>query len=349
MICPACSAVTKYKEGMTCRSCGYTFVLNPKTMAVGDKRVFNAAEKLSDGQNYFTKRQLLCNCLIKSERTVGLRWKSFIIFLILGLILLFTPAMPLGIILCVISLICLAQSRKGRKNSLVKAVYQYCEKVGHPYLLTPSVTSDLLKKMEDVSFDDFYPEKTLIIEDPDYAVLLLLNNFHLENNCLILTADKKPHGSFKYLQDRLLADEPMPVFLLHDVSKNSNLYLNTITSDPSWNLSMDQITDLGLNPDELANSRIGTWYHSTSHHVQTHRNKPEFIRSMINEGWRFPVDALPLQKFKPALAYCMNHNCILLSTAMLAAMPMIYGNRPNNSDNGSSFDSSSGGDFDDFG
>lgn len=349
MICPKCSAVTKYKEGMTCTSCGYSFALNPKTMAVGDRRVFNAAERLSEGQNYFTKKQLLCNCLIKSERAIGLRWKSFMIFLILGFVLLFTPVMPLGIILCAISIIVLAQSRKGRKNSLVKAVYQYCEKVGHPFLLTPSVTADLYRKLEDVSFDNFYPEKALIVEDPDYAVLLLLNNFHLENNCLILSVDKKPHGSFQYLQDRLKADEPMPVFLLHDASQTSSLYLNSIVSDPSWNLSMGQITDLGLNSNELANSRIGTWYHSKSHHVQTHRNNPEYIRSMINDGWRFPVDAMPLQKFKPALAYCMNNQCILLSAAMLAAMPMIYGNRPNTSDSGSTFDSSSDGDFDDFG
>ncbi|MCD8535794.1 MAG: hypothetical protein LR011_13830 [Verrucomicrobia bacterium] len=72
---------------MKCRRCGYQFILNPKSMGVGDKRLFKAAEKLSlSGTTYFTRDQLICACFLKKERQSGFRFVAFILLSLISVL-----------------------------------------------------------------------------------------------------------------------------------------------------------------------------------------------------------------------------------------------------------------------
>lgn len=317
-------------------------------MGVGDRRVFKAAEKLSlKGSTYFTRDQLICACFIKKERQSGFRFGAFILLSLAAVVFGIFKIWPAAIIFLVMSLLVAISVRRGRKKDLVKAVDTYCRMVGHPFLLTPAVSNELMRKIGGMNFDEFHPERVLILEDEDYAIQLLLNHFHIDHNCLVLTADKRPASAFQYFKHRQQSDSPLSVFVFHDASQNSSLIVNRLEEDWEWGLDRNQLADLGIDPQHLMHCAAGTWYNPTSHDVESHRKNLRFIQKKIGSGWRFPVDGLPVRKTQTALGYCMQNNCLFLSMAMLAAMPMLFGN-PQRPQTDSSVSSGSD-DFDDFG
>lgn len=317
-------------------------------MGVGDKRLFKAAEKLSlNGTTYFTRDQLICACFLKKERQSGFRFVAFILLSLISVLFGIFKIWPAAIIFLVMALVTAFSVRRGRKKDLVKAVDTYCRKVGHPFLLTPEVSVELMRKLGAMDFKEFHPERVLIVEDEDYAIQLLLNHFHIEQNCLVLTADKRPTSSFQYFKLRQKSDNPLSVYVFHDASQNSSRIVNRLEEDWEWGLNPEQLVDLGINPGNLTHCASGTWYNPVNHDVESHRKSSRFIQKKIDTGWRFPVDGLPVRKTQTALGYCMQNNCLFMSMAMLAAMPMLFGN-PQRPQTESSVSSGSD-DFDDFG
>ena len=384
MICPECNTVTKYRyalPGLKCSGCKYQYALNPKEMPVGDRRIYNVAEKLSKGGRYFTEQQLGCACLIKKERKVGAEFGCGItvvvivtvcIFVFLGKLMDETgvgaPAWvgPGGFLLALVlgGLSAFAFRDTGSKEKLWHAVQLYCSKKGHPFLVTPENAKtiiDRLEKKKELTFEDFKPDKALIVDDTEFAALLLLNNFHRDNNCIVLSMDKKPNPLFNYFVRLQQSDEKVKVFALHDGGSQEELMVSKINADKAW-IGCDEIVDLGLNKEGLSNFSGGTWIQEGTGTIATHRKDQKFldgkyVRKMGSKtNWVFPVDGIPPEKLNPAIQACMLGSFTMLSTEMFAAIgmnPTSTGETGNLSGSGGSCSGSGGGcggsGYDDFG
>jgi hypothetical protein len=370
MICPECNTVTKYRSalpGLKCSGCKYQYALNPKEMPVGDRRIHNVAEKLSKGGRYFTEQQLGCACLIKKERKVGTQFGYAIIVVITGIAFSINFGLGGSGFLCALVLGGLSAfvfRHTGSKEKLWHAVQLYCSEKGHPFLVTPENAKtiiDRLEKKKELTFEDFKPDKALIVDDTEFAALLLLNNFHRDNNCIVLSMDKKPNPLFNYFVRLQQSDEKVKVFALHDGGSQEELMVSKINADKAW-IGCDEIVDLGLNKEGLSNFSGGTWIQEGTGTIATHRKDQKFLdgkyeSSMgLKTSWIFPVDGIPPEKLNPAIQACMLGSFTMLSTEMFAAIgmnPTSTGETGNLSGSGGSCSGSGGGcggsGYDDFG
>ena len=372
MICPKCDSVTKYRDAFSnlkleCSSCSYVYALDPKQMGFSDRRVWKVAEKLSKGGRYFTEQQLACACLSKSERKIiSGTLIGAICGLIASLLLTFNgipihESIIIGVVIGLIIGVCLTNS--GEKAKLWTGVQTYCYKKGHQFLITPKNAEAIIGRLEKknkLTFQDFNPDKALIVDDLEFVALLLLNNFHRDSNCLILSVNHKSGPFYEYFLKRQQSENKLLVFAVHDGGAEEELMVSRIQKDPKW-IGCEEITDLGLSRETLTNYKNGTWINEGTGSVQTH--SPKKIDEKYQGSWLFPVDCIPPEKLNLSLNACMVGGFEMLSPQMFGAIGMAPSTASNNtaggdgsyygnSGSGASFSSSDyggGAGFDDFG
>ena len=374
MICPKCSQLTKHKYAriysstLKCMHCDYTFALDPKTMGFGDRRVLKVADKLSKGGRYFTEQQLACACLLKKERSsqvgasLGCGFVAFIVFVVLlmgGLELSsYSSLWIAGIAGMVFFILALNTTPK---NSIWLGVQKYCQEKGHQFLITPKSAKaiiDRLLKKDKLSFEDFHPDKALIVDDVEFVALLLLNNFHRDSNCLVLDVNNVSGPFYDYFVKRQTSDEKLDVFAVHDGGKTEEVMVAQIKNNPKW-IGCEAITDLGLTREALSTYKRGTWIDEKTGIVTDH--KPKKIDEKYNSNCVYPIDCIPPDKLNISLNACIAGGCVMLSPQMFTSIGTGFthnssgggGGSSNNSIGGgcSSYDSAGGGGagFDDFG
>lgn len=379
MICPKCSQLTKHKDASTyravslrCAHCSYIFALDPKTMGFGDRRVLKVADKLSKGGRYFTEQQLACSCLLKKERSTSAvsLMRLFLVGFFVGVLLLawinsqgaefsgsgiLLSGLILGSVFSITGL-CAGPPTK----TIWYGVQKYCEEKSHPFLITPrnakEIINRLLKK-DKLSFEDFHPDKALIVDDVEFVALLLLNNFHRDSNCLVLDMNNVSGPFYDYFVERQTSDEKLPVFAVHDGGKTEETMVAQIRDNPKW-IGCEEITDLGLTREALRTYKRGTWISEKTGFVTDH--KPKKIDEKYYSNCVYPLDCIPADKLNISLNACIAGGCVMLSPQMFAAIGTGSSHNSSGGDNSSydsgggsgdnsSYDSGGGAGFDDFG
>ena len=374
MICPKCDSVTKHRDAssyssseLKCSSCSYVYALDPKRMGFGDRRIWKVAEKLSKGGRYFTEQQLACACLSKSERKITTGTLTGAICGLIALILFTiggTP-IPLSLIIGVVLglIIGVIFTNSGEKAKLWTGVQSYCYKKGHQFLITPKNAEAIIGRLEKknkITFQDFNPDKALIVDDLEFVALLLLNDFHRDSNCLVLSENNKSGPFYEYFVKRQQSENKLPVFAVHDGGAEEEIMVSRIKKDPKW-IGCEEITDLGLSREILTDYKSGTWINERSGSVQAH--SPKKIDEKYKASWVFPVDCIPPEKLNLSLNACMAGGFAMLSPQMFGAIGMAPAATSSNTSSGdgtyygdsgsstsfSSSDYGGGAGFEDFG
>ena len=337
-------------------------------MGFGDLRVLKVADKLSKGGRYFTEQQLACSCLLKRERSIGLVYliPGFVAGFFVGFFVGFSglelqglgpliAGLVVGLIFTLLGL-CLGPPTK----KIWLGVQKYCQKKSHPFLITPrnakEIINRLLKK-DKLSFEDFHPDKALIVDDVEFVALLLLNNFHRDSNCLVLDMNNLSGPFHDYFVERQTSDEKLAVFAVHDGGKTEETMVAQIRNNPKW-IGCEEITDLGLTREALSTYKRGTWIHETTGTVTDH--KPKKIDEKYYSNCVYPLDCIPADKLNISLNACIAGGCVMLSPQMFAAIGTGSSHNSGGGDNSSydsgngsgynsSYDSGGGAGFDDFG
>ena len=267
----------------------------------------------------------------------------------------------IGVVIGLIIGVCFTNS--GEKAKLWTGVQTYCYKKGHQFLITPKNAEAIIGRLEKknkLTFQDFNPDKALIVDDLEFVALLLLNNFHRDSNCLILSVNHKSGPFYEYFLKRQQSENKLLVFAVHDGGAEEELMVSRIQKDPKW-IGCEEITDLGLSRETLTNYKNGTWINEGTGSVQTH--SPKKIDEKYQGSWLFPVDCIPPEKLNLSLNACMVGGFEMLSPQMFGAIGMAPSTASNNtaggdgsyygnSGSGASFSSSDyggGAGFDDFG
>lgn len=332
MICPKCNSVTRYRTALSsgdlkCSSCSYVYAIDPKSMGFGDRRIWKVAERLSKGDRYFTEQQLGCACLSKKERKITNGALAGALCGLIAFFFLFTIGglpMPISLIIGIVLglIIGFAFTNSGEKAKLWTGVQSYCYKKGHQFLITPKnakAVIDRLEKKKKITFEDFNPDKALIVDDLEFVALLLLNDFHRDSNCLVLSMGHKSGPFYDYFIKRQQSDNKLPVFAIHDGGREEELMVSRIKKDPKW-IGCEKIVDLGLSRETLTNYKSGTWINESIGYVKAH--SPKKIDEKYEGAWTFPVDSIPPEKLNLSLNACMAGGFVMLSPQMFGAIGM---------------------------
>lgn len=236
MKCIHCESNSNLKERSDgrCPKCGHAFAFEPTTdlLKMTDPLFNGAIQAVSaKGELFFTERQLFW------EINRFLAKKAL-------------PGCALG-------------KKKGPENPVTAPLMSWSDFQstrlsrwiavhGRPEKLvnaTPAATAaPVPAELQSYSFD-----RALIVESAAMAAMLVANRFHFENNCAILSLDRKYPATttFDTVLAMLQRNPNLAVFTVHDCTASSFQMAHTLRA-PEWfpDLSV-RIFDLGLRPGQL--------------------------------------------------------------------------------------------------
>ena len=284
MKCPLCSHNQRRRDGMTCDKCGYTFTFNPKeydTFQITDGRFLAAIRAASqNGTQWFTPFQLYAEfCRRSAGRNYGVLILAWVLF-VGGVAALFKSLILLGVILVVVAIIIAAtgfrQHGRFTKDAFRKLLKRW-KADGKPidFLIDKLTLDEPPPEWSEPDIYDYGVEKILIVEHDLYVDLFVRNGLHAEHRMLVLAESGYPH----YLQPiarELLEDQPdLPVFLLHDATRQGTLLKQRVMTRSGLPLEGHPVTDLGMFPEDFQKLK-----------------RTRFVSPDEKER-RLPLDALP--------------------------------------------------------
>lgn len=135
------------------------------------------------------------------------------------------------------------------------------EPLGTSRSATPSRSSspgfDLGNAPPDLTAYSF--DRALVCESADVAAMLIANRFHFENNCAILSADRRfpERARFDAIVSMLARNPNLFVFVLHDASPGG-VALSARLRQPDWfpDAQTAHLVDLGLHPRNVTGTNL---------------------------------------------------------------------------------------------
>ena len=291
MKCPNCKASQKRGQGMTCRKCRYSYILDPKDGATGLLsdgrfiRIVKAASK--NGSRYFTFDTLHLEydrAKQQQNRQGLLVGMLFGLFFSAVLALVFKPLLVLSVpivVLCFVSWVRRGTTPLEKPDGLRKAVQTWQAKSATQSLSVPIHLAKLIEQPNlhspppDYREGDLYDygvERIVIADDPLLVDLLVRNGFHKEKHALILAMDGYP-AHLVPVAHRLAKESPsLPVFLIHSPTTDPQTMQERATTSGILPADPIQLIDLGFSLEEVrANPKLKRF----------HRNPAAFRPSLL--------------------------------------------------------------------
>jgi hypothetical protein len=286
MKCIHCGSDTKYpvrrKNGGRCGSCRHPFAFEPKTdaLSVSDGLFQRVVKDVSgDGALSFTDRQLwyefnrrLLRKLPHIPKPFGLAMAACFAGGVVGAVLL---ANPLPFIAGVGGTVAsgVVGARVGRKKpgprydkvpfqtfrdkylTRYERIHGAVSGLLPPLTTTapPASTTAVPPDLTAYSFD-----RAVVVDSAEIAAMLVANRFHFENNCAILSLNRRfpQSGRFDTILEMLRRNPHLTVFALHDAASD-NMALAQRLRRPDWfSESSVRVIDLGLRPNHADALRL---------------------------------------------------------------------------------------------
>ena len=260
MKCPECGTNRKHKEGMAC-SCGYKFILDPKkTPYVSDGKFLALIRSVSGNDTYyFTRNQLYAQWCRRKNRhrivavvclviaagmlsipfMVGAKLVPMIFLSAMGALL---ACIGIGILVSgppkeseVDNLLMTWQNAGGKIDKLIEK----------PRLQPPP------PEWSEPDIYDYGVERLVIVERNLLVDLLVLNQFHAQQNALVISEKGYPEYLVDRARDALISNPELPVFLLHDATTIGMGMGERLATGNMLPLDGHPVIDLGLFPKDV--------------------------------------------------------------------------------------------------
>ncbi len=287
MKCIHCGNDSTYRQrvanGKRCETCRHPFAFEPKTnpLSVSDPLFKKCiAEVSAEGTLQFTARQLYYEFARRVQKKTAyvpplFGWTAAGIGASAGIgaIIGFPVLVPLGIAGAVITLVVggKAGAKKPHARVPVKSFGAFRADYLIPWGQTHGEIPGLLPGLSptrvaglsatpagppDLTAYSF--DRALIVDSGEVAALLVANRFHFENNCAILSLDKRfpANGRFEQVRDMLRRNPRLIVFALHNASATGMRTVGALR-EPDWFPDPEiRVADIGLRPRHTDKSRI---------------------------------------------------------------------------------------------
>lgn len=325
MKCPNCNRNHKYSEGMVC-SCGYHFVFNPKRDQFSDGKFATAVNRAGNNGTYvFTKNQLYTSFLRTREEHIGCLIVMLSIAVIAAIVGLAAGIPQLAfpaLFVAVVSLLMFLKAKKSPITSRRKFdafLSRWLAQNKIPNLIEQPQMFQSPPNWPEPDIYNYGVDKILVVQHDLLVDLLVKNNFHAEQACLVVSVNHYPQYIWQRAEAILQGQAPTNVFILHDATTPGLRAAERFKASHSPLLAGNTILDLGLFPGDA--------------------NKMPILGALKleKESMNVPVDVMPY-------AYLQG----LLSQSMQEGIPfhtaLIYRDK-SNTDGDSGYDSDSGGSY----
>ncbi len=254
MKCPECSTNWKYRNGMTCK-CGYGFVFSPKIDGIADGKfnfVIRHANK--NGTVYFTKEQLFTSYCIKLNQLNKTEIIASVIFGLLSLFFTYVRIYPLVFIFGSICIFMIWSQIiiKGSEKAFNKNLEKWQRKKGkiEKMIIKPSLQSPPPKwNTEDIY--DYGVEKILIVQGNILVDMFVLNDFHSEQRCIVLSETGYPNYICQRAKKILTDNKDISVYYLHDSTVEGINSFDDLKKSVLLGKQLKNLMDIGLSPKDI--------------------------------------------------------------------------------------------------
>lgn len=277
MKCPQCQSKQKHSQGMNCVSCGYQYVINPKTSgSLSDNKLQVLASNVSgNGTYHFTYHQLLGYFL---RRTLAEKRRGSVILAVICVVavpimwvvdLRFCMVVPiivfLGSMLSLWGRLPVAKPDVALRVQMDKALDDW-KAAGRELekMITKPTLHEPPPDWPDRDVYDYGVERILVVEHDLLVDLFVLNGFHTLHNALVIAESGYPDYLLPRLQQLLQERADLPVYLLHDATPDGVAMQDRIHSATDLPFGEHPIVDLGLMPQDVAMIQSLRWTKHTS-------------------------------------------------------------------------------------
>lgn len=167
-------------------------------------------------------------------------------------------------------------------------------------LLSPREEVAPIAVSSDISAYSF--DRAVVCDSAAIAQLLIANNFHLENNCAVLSITGYPQSIFQTVMQMLSRNPDLKVYAFHNASPLGVSLVHTLRSSPSWFQNSNiMIYDLGLLPRQIFNSRNMFIQASEESNQQARRLLSAVRQSLSSDelAWLESGNFVELESFTP--------------------------------------------------
>lgn len=277
MKCIHCGSDTNYKDrsrnGSRCTACQHPFAFEPKavpTLGIADGFFLKMITDLSgDSSLTFTENQLWYefNRRLLKKRFWRGPWGWVTGLSVVGGIAGTFLLIPLGPLALLPLALCgggtvygVAQNRRARTEQADEPVLsredfhsrflsRWIQVHGKPEkMLAPLNRGTASSRPRTPDLSSYSFDRALVVQHADIAAMLVLNNFHFENNCAILSVDGYPFGNSPTIMEMLRRNPNLKVFALHDASESGCALSRTLRGADWFPDLTIPVIDLGLRP-----------------------------------------------------------------------------------------------------
>lgn len=260
MKCPQCEQQQQYSYGMKCH-CGYQFKLDPKNDGISDRRFVAFINGAScNGTYFFTENQLYtAACRKQLTPPPLLLWASVLVAIAIMLFSVFVSGS--GFLFLLIGPIigmavwvyaeCFAKLNRQKFDRWLEKYLSGEAKIRNMVTDATLLEPPLAEREPDIF--DYGVESVLIVQREVLVDLLVANQIHATNRCVVVTGNGYPQYISVHV-DRLLNESPsLPVYLLHDADTRGKLWAEEQTR--TYASSQRQVIDMGLSKKSIAKIR----------------------------------------------------------------------------------------------
>lgn len=287
MKCIHCGNDSTYPQrsanGKKCTTCHHPFAFEPRTdpLSVSDALFQKCIQEVSSEETLkFTEHQLYYEFARRTQKKSvhipePFGWSAACLGAggIVGAAAGFPLLIPCGIAAAIVA--CVVGANVGKKKPqtrVVKTLFgEFHRGYLSPWVETHGKIQGLLPELprKRVLFSSEPPpgapdimaysfDRALIVERAEVAAMLVANRFHFENNCAILSLDKRfpTEGRFDLVLDMLRRNPRLIVFALHNASLEGMTMVSSLR-DPDWFPDPTiRIADIGLRPRHAQKSAL---------------------------------------------------------------------------------------------
>ncbi len=277
MKCIHCGSDSKLKErkanGGRCSKCYHRFAFEPTTdpRKITDGLFDRCIKDVSgDGALFFTEKQLwyelnrrLLRKIAHIPSAYGVGASVCGVGGIVGFMAGTAVLLPVGLLAGIAALVvgAVVGKRTSRNLRVIVSQDDFRNKYLSPYVSAHGLLSKLLPDVRtrarqttgidapaDLSSYSF--DRALVTQHAETAAMLVANRFHFENNCAILSSDRRypDNGRFEMIHEMLKRNPSLTVFGIHDCSNDGMPLLLSLRGDDWFPERTVRLVALGLRP-----------------------------------------------------------------------------------------------------
>lgn len=210
--------------------------------------------------------------------------------------------------------------------------YNTVDKMLPSQVQQPTEAEEISSEITSYSFD-----RVVVCDNNEIAHLLIINNFHFEHNCAVLSIRGYPGGIFNTVLEMLKRNPDLKVYAFHDATPSGVSLAHLLRTDPLW-FGGTNITvyDLGLLPHHVFASRNMFVRNESDLSTQAKQIPGEVRRSLSNEelSWLEAGNYVELESFTPQRLLNILSNGIARSRTTLSGQIESGGSSIYNPDEG---------------